>query len=121
MRNRTSPAGDEPTEEGTAAPEMPPLAVTEEAQPAAPVPSEPALEEPLTWAKKLGKFGKDPKFSVNKKPRQAAPSWDHAAADQIHGWSLHAQHSATPLRITKEAYLAALVAAGEPDLSLIHI
>lgn len=70
---------------------------------------------PLVWAKKLGKFGKDPKLSVNGKPRPAPVSWDHAVADQVHGWTEHGQHSADPLRITREAYEAALQAARTPD------
>lgn len=118
-RNPRNPVGDELTEESGVAsetPPSPPEAPSEEAPAvSAPVDAGPALDEPKNWAKKLGKVGKDPKVSINKKPRPAAFSWDHAAADQIHGWSLHDQHSATPLTITRAAYEAALVKAGNPD------
>lgn len=37
------------------------------------------------------------------------------AAEQLHGWSAHESHSAEPLRITREAFLAALEAVMSPD------
>lgn len=72
---------------------------------------------PEGWAKKLGKLGKAPGIEINKKPVPAAFSWDHAAADQIHGWSMHGQHSAEAFVLTQGDYEAALLAAAKPDPS----
>jgi len=39
----------------------------------------------------------------------------HAAAARLHGWQAHEYHANEPIRITREAYLAALEAASKPD------
>jgi hypothetical protein len=44
---------------------------------------------------------------------RSAYTWQHNAAAQLHGWTLHEQHSAEPLRLTKDEYEAALKAASE--------
>jgi hypothetical protein len=103
--------GAEPTQDAAAAPAQDPPAPGALAAPSA----EPLLLTPVEWAKRLGKVGRDPGLRVNGKARPAPLSWDHAAADQLHGWTEHDQHSATPLKIRKEPYLEALKAAAKPD------
>lgn len=51
--------------------------------------------------------------------RRKAYSWQHNAAAQLHGWSLHAMHSADPMRITRAAYEAALKAAEAPVVRVV--
>ena len=100
---------------GNAGGETPPPPAGAPAQ--ATAPAEPLLLTPEEWAKRLGKVGRDPGLSVNKRARPAPFSWDHAAADQVHGWSEHTQHSADPLKISRDAYQGALAAAAKPDQS----
>lgn len=43
-----------------------------------------------------------------------ARSPEYRAAETLHGWSSHEQHTAEPLLLTRDAFLAAIVAAHEP-------
>lgn len=77
--------------------------------------AEPLKLAPDAWARRLGHVGKVSGLTINKKPVPAPFSWRHAAADQIHGWSLHKQHTTTPLTLLQGDYEAALKAAEKPD------
>jgi hypothetical protein len=44
-----------------------------------------------------------------------ARSADYCAAEFIHGWAMHNQHSATPLRISLEDYQGAIKSAQTAD------
>lgn len=133
MGQKKTPASDKPAEDGAAAPtatETPSEATSNGGEQAPsgdagesgkPAKEEPAAEAgpekraPEQWAKRLGKVGKNPGVEINKKARPAPLSWDHAAADQIHGWSLHGQHTTEPLLLERADYEAALEKAKAPD------
>lgn len=73
----------------------------------------PALDRltPEQWAEKLGHVKKASPFTPQ---LSTHPSWQHAAADSLHGWSQHAHHyQAEPLLLTQSDYQAALDAAAE--------
>jgi hypothetical protein len=42
-------------------------------------------------------------------------SWQHRTAETLHGWRDHEYHAGAPIRITRQAYLAALDAITAPD------
>lgn len=66
---------------------------------------------PWQWAEKLGHVTKASPFTPQLRTH---PSWQHAAADSLHGWSQHAHHyQAEPLLLAQADYLAALEAAAE--------
>lgn len=92
------------------------LSAPEQSEEIAPA-TEPDKRLPEAWAKKLGKVGADPGLSINGKPRPAPFNWEHAAADQIHGWSKHKLHTADPFLLERSDYEAALQAAQKPDQS----
>lgn len=49
-----------------------------------------------------------------KSTARKAFSWQHNAAAALHGWAAHAHHEGQPIRLSREAYLAALKAAEAP-------
>jgi pyruvate dehydrogenase E2 component (dihydrolipoamide acetyltransferase) len=110
--------GEPPAE----APAAPATAPTEAPAPAAEAPPAKPPEQltPAAWAAKLGHARKaspllvSTKDSREPKPGPARFSPQHAAADQLHGWSAHKQHTADELVITRKAYEAALAAALTP-------
>jgi hypothetical protein len=51
--------------------------------------------------------------------RKPAYSMAHKCADRLHGWALHEYHEAEPIKITREAYEAALKAAMQPVTRLV--
>src|SRR5690606_16040954 len=90
-----------------------------DAPPDAPASDKPAEEqEPATreyWARKLGHVAKKASpLDVNGKRRPLHFDTAHAAADQLHGWSLHKQHTTEPLVLSQSDYEAALSAALSP-------
>jgi len=42
-------------------------------------------------------------------------AWQHAAADALHGWSLHVHHAGGEIELTRAAYEGALEAATTSD------
>lgn len=90
-----------------------------DAPPDAPASDKPAeKQEPTTpeyWARKLGHVAKKASpLDVNGKRRPLHFDAAHAAADQLHGWSLHKQHTTDPLVLSQSDYEAALSAALSP-------
>lgn len=83
-----------------------------------PEPAAPEKPEPTTpeyWALKLGHVAKKASpLDVNGKRRPLHFDAAHAAADQLHGWSLHKQHTTEPLVLSQSDYEAALSAALSP-------
>lgn len=83
-----------------------------------PEPAEKTPNEPTTpeyWARKLGHVAKKASpLDVNGKRRPLHFDAAHAAADQLHGWSLHKQHTTEPLVLSQSDYEAALSAALSP-------
>jgi len=71
----------------------------------------PEMLTPEQWAQKLGHVKKAPPFQ----PQLSAHySWQHAAADSLHGWAQHAHHyQGEPLLLSQADYEAALDAAAE--------
>lgn len=84
-----------------------------EAAPAAPaVPAvAPEMLTPEQWAEKLGHVKKASPFTPQLSTHY---SWQHAAADSLHGWAQHAHHyQGAPLMLSQADYQAALEAAAE--------
>ena len=89
--------------------EAPPEASTDTSAPAVlPTVDEHARE---TGNLKPTRFGF---FTAGRPEQRVLPSDLHAAAAALHGWNQHAHHAGEQFRCTREAYLAALKAAGEP-------
>jgi hypothetical protein len=88
-------------------------------QAAAETPAVSALKlTPDAWGRKLGHF----KAGDTRLP-QNVQHFDpqHAAADELFGWSRHAYHfQAAPFLITETDYIAALKTAGEFPVSAPH-
>lgn len=79
---------------------------------------EPEKRTPHEWAERLGQYKK---AHPHMPQLRSHYGWKHAAADSLHGWSLHAHHyQADPLLLTQADYLAALDAAAEYPLKPAH-
>jgi hypothetical protein len=106
-------AGDE------APPQEPPASTEEKTQAEAKV----VLRTPEEWARATGHVGKSSPLSLSnrtsKVPQSRGDRFDaqHSAADQLHGWSAHKQHTADKFELSREAYEAALAAALKPVAS----
>lgn len=75
----------------------------------------PERRTPEEWAQALGYVGKRSSLTINGQRRPTPFQWQHAAADQLHGWSLHKQHTVELFKLTRAAYEAALQAASKPS------
>lgn len=58
-------------------------------------------------------FGRAGEHPVPGKELEA--SWQHNAAEQLHGWKNHAHHEGKPIELTRADYLAALKAVETAD------
>ncbi len=90
---------------------------TEAKKPSAAEATEPAIPERKGSEPKSGKappekwaqaFGLMPMLRQLDGTRQPRPSWEHACADTLHGWSVHAYHAAGPIQLSESNYLAAI-------------
>ena len=81
----------------------------------------PALEmlTPQQWAEKLGQVKIASPFTPQLRTHM---SWQHAAADSLHGWTQHAHHfQGEPLLLCQSDYQAALDAAAEYPNKPAHL
>jgi hypothetical protein len=63
----------------------------------------PEKRTPEEWSAEL--------FPRTPRGRFHADAWKHSAAAALHGWTLHAHHTGTPLLLSLSDYQAALTAA----------
>lgn len=96
---------------------------TAEAEKSAPKPPKKAstlpageLLTPAEHARACGKVKRVKRGVAFKGQRYMRESYDsiHAAAAVLHGWQFHEHHAGEPMRLTREAYEAALKAAANP-------
>lgn len=87
----------------------------EPAEPEAPK-YDPSSATPEEHARALGELLRQEREPIRINGRKPGPlfSWRHAAAAQLHGWNHHVLHDAEPLKITQDAYKAALQAVEAP-------
>lgn len=78
----------------------------------------PEKRTPAEWAAKLGHIHqRDPRLPQS----ETRPTWQHAVADQLHGWTLHEHHfQGQPLLLSQADYMAALEAGGEYPVTPAH-
>lgn len=71
------------------------------------------LMTPEEHARALGQTQKRQRFMALKgqKHRHEVFTSFHNAASVMHGWASHAHHTGEPIKLTREAYLAAIEAA----------
>lgn len=77
---------------------------------------DPASATPEEHARATGQVLAEEREPVRFNGQHPGPlySWQHAAAAQLHGWNHHKLHDATPLKISKAEYEAALKAVEAP-------
>lgn len=66
-----------------------------------------AKQPPEVWARAYGLMPMIRQIDGTRQPR---PAWEHACADVLHGWAVHAYHQAGPIMLTESDYLAAIEA-----------
>lgn len=64
-------------------------------------------QPPELWARAYGLMPMIRQLDGTRQPR---PAWEHACADVLHGWAVHAYHEAGPIMLTESNYLAAIEA-----------